>query len=47
VGGHVLAAGGREVALASVTPEEGRVAVRLIRTSRFTVFVHHLKESLP
>jgi len=47
VGGHVLAAGGREVALASVTPEEGRVAVRLARTSRFAVFVHHLKESLP
>jgi hypothetical protein len=44
VGGHVLAAGGREVALATVTPEEGRIAVR---ASRFTTLVHHLKESLP
>jgi hypothetical protein len=47
VGGHVLAAGGREVALATVTPEEGRIAVRLARASRFTTLVHHLKESLP
>ncbi len=47
VGGHVLAAGGREVALAGVRAEEGRVAVRLARSSRFTALVHHLKESLP
>jgi FtsP/CotA-like multicopper oxidase with cupredoxin domain len=47
VGGHVLAAGGREVALATVPTQEGRVRVRLARASRFSVFVHHLKESLP
>lgn len=47
VGGHVLAAGGREVALAGVRAEEGRIAVRLARSSRFTALVHHLKESLP
>jgi hypothetical protein len=47
VGGHVLMAGGREIALATVPPEEGRIAVRLARSSRFITLVHHLKESLP
>jgi hypothetical protein len=47
VGGHVLIAGGREIALATVPPKDGRVRVRLARASRFSVFVHHLKESLP
>ena len=47
VGGHVLAVGGREVPLAAVRPEDGRISVRLARASRFTVFVHYLKESLP
>lgn len=47
VGAHVLAVGDREIPLAAVRPEDGRVPVRLARSSRFTVFVHHLKESLP
>jgi hypothetical protein len=47
VGGHVLAAGGRELPLAAVPVEDGRIVVRLTRTTRFAVLAHHLKESLP
>jgi hypothetical protein len=47
VGGHVLAAGGREIALATVSAEDGRIPVRLARAPRFAIFIQHLKESLP
>lgn len=47
VGGHVLAAAGREIALATVSAEDGRIAVRLTRAPRFAIFIQYLKESLP
>lgn len=47
VGGHVLAVGGREIALATVPAADGRIPIRLTRATRFAIFIQHLKESLP